>query len=265
MTSAPLLSYVELVAAAVLVLLDAILSLLLQLGVARALLVGAIRAVVQLLLVGLVLRTVFALASPVPVGLIVLAMLLAASYEIVSRQERRFAGSWGFGLGAGTAMLATLFVIGFALATLRPAPWFSPPVVIPLVGIVLGSVMNGVSISLNAFNAGVVRERTAIEARLALGTDCGTALKPIQRSALRSGLIPIINQMSAAGIITLPGLMTGQILAGMPPLEAAKYQIFILFLLSGGAGLGALAATFLAVRRISDKRDRLRLDRLVPG
>jgi putative ABC transport system permease protein len=84
----------------------------------------------------------------------------------------------------------------------------------------------------------------------------------LQRSALRSGMIPIINQMSAAGVITLPGMMTGQILAGMDPLEAAKYQILLLFLLSGGAGLGALAAVYVAVWRITDERDRLRLDRL---
>jgi putative ABC transport system permease protein len=70
--------------------------------------------------------------------------------------------------------------------------------------------------------------------------------------------------MSAAGIITLPGLMTGQILAGMAPFEAAKYQILVLFLLAGGAGLGALAATSLALWRATDGRHRLRPDRLAP-
>jgi putative ABC transport system permease protein len=98
--------------------------------------------------------------------------------------------------------------------------------------------------------------------RLALGANRYVALKTLQRSALRSGMIPIINQMSAAGIITLPGMMTGQILAGMEPVKAAKYQILILFLIGGGAGLGALAATYAAVWRITDERDRLRLDRL---
>ena len=84
----------------------------------------------------------------------------------------------------------------------------------------------------------------------------------VDKLRLRSGMIPIINQMSAAGVITLPGMMTGQILAGMDPLEAAKYQILLLFLLSGGAGLGALAAVYVAAWRITDERDRLRLDRL---
>ena len=261
--SAPLITYPELAIAALLVIVNAILSLVLNLGIARALLVAGTRTVVQLLLVGLVLKTVFALSSPLLIGAVVLAMLLTASYEIRSRQQRRFAGIWGFGIGAGTTMLATLLVTAFALVTLRPQPWFSPQVVIPLAGIVLGSVMNGVSISLNAFNSGIVRERAAIEARLALGANRYAALKAMQKSALRSGMIPIINEMSAAGIITLPGMMTGQILAGMAPFEAAKYQILVLFLLAGAAGLGALAATYVAVWRTTDERDRLRLDRLV--
>jgi putative ABC transport system permease protein len=260
--NAPSLGAGELAFAASLVLLNAALSLLLQVGLARELLIAAARAIVQLLLVGLVLRTVFQLQSAWLVAAVLLAMFASASYEILSRQERRFVGLWRVGIGAGTTMLATLFVTGFALLTLRPEPWFSPQVVIPLVGIVLGNVMNGVSISLNAFNTGLVRERAAIEARLALGATRYAALKAMQRSALRSGMIPIINQMSAAGIITLPGMMTGQILAGMAPLDAAKYQILILLLLSGGAGLGALGATIVAVWRATDERDRLRLDRL---
>jgi len=135
-------------------------------------------------------------------------------------------------------MLATLLVTAFALlGTLRPVPWYAPEVLIPLLGIILGNVMNGVSVTLNALSTSITRERPAIEARLALGADRYAALKPLQRGALRSGMIPVINQMSAAGVITLPGIMTGQILAGMDAVEAAKYQILLLFLLAGGAGL----------------------------
>jgi putative ABC transport system permease protein len=261
--SPAVLGYSDLAVAAILVLLNALLSWLLDLGLTSTMLIAGVRAVVQLLLVGLVLKTVFALASPLLIAAVMTVMLAMASWEIGSRQERRFAGPWGYGIGAGTTMLATLLVTAFALVgALRPDPWYAPQVLIPLVGIILGNVMNGVSVSLNALNTAIVRERSAIEARLALGADRYTALKPLQRSALRSGMIPIINQMSAAGIITLPGLMTGQILAGMEPVEAAKYQILILFLLGGGAGLGALAAVYVATWRITDERDRLRLDRL---
>jgi putative ABC transport system permease protein len=260
-----LLGYGDLAVAAILVALNAVLTWMLDLGLSRTILVAGARTVVQLLLVGMVLKTVFALASPVLIAAVALAMFAMASYEIRSRQERRFAGAWGYGIGAATTMLATLLVTIFALlGTLRPVPWYAPQVLIPLLGIILGNVMNGVSVSLNALSTAITRERPAVEARLALGTDRYAALKPLQRSALRSGMIPIINQMSAAGVITLPGMMTGQILAGMDPLEAAKYQILLLFLLGGAAGLGALAAVYVATWRITDERDRLRLDRLVP-
>jgi putative ABC transport system permease protein len=258
-----LIGYNDLAVAAILVVLNAVLTWMLDLGLSRIILIAGMRAVVQLLLVGLVLKTVFALASPVLIAAVALAMFAMASYEISSRQERHFAGAWGYSIGAGTTMMATLLVTAFALlGTLQPVPWYAPQVLIPLLGIILGNVMNGVSVSLNALSTAIMRERPAIEARLALGTDRYTALKPLQRSALRSGMIPIINQMSAAGVITLPGMMTGQILAGMDPVEAAKYQILLLFLLGGGAGLGALAAIYVATWRITDERDRLRLDRL---
>ena len=75
-------------------------------------------------------------------------------------------------------------------------------------------------------------------------------------------MIPIINQMSAAGIITLPGIMTGQLLAGMDPIEAVKYQILLLFLLTGAGGLASAGAVYLAARSMTDDRHRLRWDRL---
>ena len=84
----------------------------------------------------------------------------------------------------------------------------------------------------------------------------------LRREALRSGLIPIVNAMAAAGLVSLPGMMTGQILAGSPPLEAAKYQLLILFLIAGGTGLGTMAAVWIGSRRLFDDRQRLRLDRL---
>ena len=264
MNPTPFLSWIDLAAASLLVLLNAGLSLALDLRIGRSLLLAAVRTVVQLLLVGLVLKVVFALESPWLVGLVLLAMMLAASREVLSRQKRRIAGPAGWGIGAGTMVLATALATLLSLSTLQPDPWYAPHVVIPLVGIVLGNVMNGVSISLNAFNGGIVAGRAAIEARLALGATRQQALQPLQRDALRNALIPVINQMAAAGIITLPGMMTGQIIAGMPPYEAAKFQIFVLFLLAGAAGLGAIAALWLAARQVTDTRDRLRLDRLAP-
>ena len=118
----------------------------------------------------------------------------------------------------------------------------------------------------NIFNnflfTGISGARASIEGRLALGATSREALMPHIRNAIRSGLIPIVNQMSAAGIITLPGIMTGQLLAGMDPIDAVKYQILLMFLLTGGSALAACGAVYMAAAAISDKRHRLRLDRL---
>ncbi|WP_374316956.1 ABC transporter permease [Aquabacterium sp.] len=252
----------DLVLVASLVVLNAGLSLWLQLGLARTLLIAASRTVVQLLLVGLLLKTVLTLQSGWLVGGVVLLMFAAASHEILSRQDHRLAGWWGMGLSTGATMAATLLATTLALIALRPSSWLDARVLIPLLGIILGGVMNGVSLSLNTFQNSVQRDRSAIEARLTLGATRHEALRPTLLRALRSGMIPIVNQMSAAGIITLPGMMSGQILAGMPAIEAAKYQILVLLLIAGGAGLGAIGATLAASWRLTDERDRLRLDRL---
>ncbi len=257
------LSPLDLGLAALLVLLNAGISLALSLGLARSLVIAGTRAVLQLVAVGLVLKAVFATASPWLTLLVALLMFGAAGWEVSSRQERRLAGWWGYGLGAGMMVAASTVVTLFALSLqLGAQPWYAPRIAIPLLGIVLGNAMNGVSLALNAFLGGVSRERAAIEAQLALGAERMTALRPFIARALRNALIPIINQMSAAGIITLPGMMTGQILAGMDPVEAGKYQALILFLLAGASGLGVLGATFAAAARITDERHRLRLDRL---
>lgn len=259
------LSTLDLAIAGTLVLLNGAISLALGLGIARSLVVAGIRMVVQLLLVGLVLKTVFELGSPWLVGGVLLAMLASAAWETRERQQRRFTGHWGYSLGAGTITIATVPVTALAIVILHPTPWFAPQFTVPMFGIVLGNAMSGIAVSLNAFNNAIAREQRAIEAQLALGATRGEALAGVRRQALKSGIIPLVNQMSAAGIITLPGMMTGQVLAGMSPFEAAKYQVFVLFLLAGATGLGATVAVVAASWRASDARHRLRLDRTTAG
>jgi putative ABC transport system permease protein len=141
-------------------------------------------------------------------------------------------------------------------------PWYAPQYAIPLLGMVLGNTMNGISLGLDRLTQDAAQRRPIIEARLALGQDWQRAISDSRREAMRVGMIPIINAMSAAGIVSLPGMMTGQILAGTPPVEAVKYQILVMFLIAGGTGFGTMVAVSLAARRLFDERQRLRLDRL---
>jgi putative ABC transport system permease protein len=257
------LSPFDLAVAGLLVAASAAASALLALGIQRTLLVAALRMVVQLLLVGFMLRLVFAAASPWITAAVVAAMLTVASREVGARSPRRLAGPWHLAVGALTAVAATLPLALVVLTTaLRPHPWYDPRHAIPLVGILLGTVMNAGSLSISSLTGSVARERAAIEARLCLGATREEALRPVLRQAVLAGMLPSLNQMAAAGIITLPGIMTGQVLAGMDPIVAATYQILLMFVLATGAFLGSLLAAVAAMRRLTDDRHRLRLDRL---
>ena len=257
------LGYLDLALAASLILLNAVLSLVLGLKLEKRLLIAACRTVVQLTLMGLVLKTLFALTSLFWTTVAAVVMILFAGYEASARLKQTFAGFWAYGLGTGSMLAAGLIVTAFALTTqIKPDPWYDPRYALPLLGMILGNTMTGISLGLNSLLGNAVRERIAIEARLALGHDIRTALGGIVREAMRTGLIPIINAMAAAGVVSLPGMMTGQILAGVPPVEAVKYQILIMFLIAGGTALGLLCAVYGSAWRLTDSRQRLRLDRL---
>lgn len=258
-----LLSPRDLAISATLVVLDAALSVGLRLGLHRQIALASVRMVVQLVAIGYVLRFIFALDNPAATLAIVIVMVLVAGREVAARPDRRFKGCATYAIGVGSVTLATLLTAVLALTTaIRPHPWFDPRYAVPLAGIVLGNVLNAASISLDSVLGGASREKAAVEARLALGEGYWAAMAPFIRTAIRRGLLPIVNQMSAAGIVTLPGIMTGQILAGLDPLEAVKYQILLMFLLSGGSGLSAVAVAYLSVAHLTDERERLRLDRL---
>lgn len=249
--------------AAALVLTLALFSLRLKLGVERRLLIAAARSTLQLGLIGLVLKALFDLSHPVLVGGLTLVMLTAAGYEVMAQQHRRFRGPWAIGIGTFSMFVSSFGVTLLALtAIVQPHPWYTPQYLIPLLGMLLGNTMTGIAVSLENLTQNAWRERGNIEARLMLGQDWSTAIGDIRSGALRAGLIPIVNAMTAAGIVSLPGMMTGQILAGSPPLEAAKYQLLILFLIAAGTGFGAMAAVWIGSRRLFDERERLRLDRL---
>jgi len=257
------LDSMDVIIASLLLISNAVIFIVLRLDLAARFLFSGLRMVVQLLLVGLVLKTLFASASPLYTGLAVMVMVLFAGREAIARQERTFTGWWSYGLGTGSMMAAGILVTVFALSTqIQPDPWYAPRFAIPILGMILGNTMNGVSIGLDRLLAAVVMDKAAIEARLALGATISDALRPAIRQAVRAGLIPTVNGMAAAGLVALPGMMTGQILAGVDPTEAVKYQIIIWFLIAGGTGLGLLAAVLGTAKHLHDDRHRLRLDRI---
>lgn len=259
-----LLSPGDLALAAVLVFLLAALSFRMKLGVHGQLLVAAGRTAAQLTIVGFVLKLVFDDTRLVWVVLVTGVMLLVAGREVMARQQHRLAGWWGFGIGSASMFVSSFGITVLALLTIiQVHPWYEPQYAIPLLGMMLGNTMNGIALGLDRLHASASDQRSVIEARLILGQEWTEAMADIRHRAMRTGMIPIINAMAAAGIVSLPGMMTGQILAGAPPLEAVKYQILIMFMITAGTGFGTLLAVSAAARRLFDERQRLRLDRLI--
>ncbi|MDH5408151.1 MAG: iron export ABC transporter permease subunit FetB [Gammaproteobacteria bacterium] len=260
------LSALDLSVAAGLVILLAMLSMAMQLGLGQRIIIAAIRTTVQLLLIGLILKTLFERADILWVSLLALVMLSVAGYEVMARQKRSFGGWWGYGLGTLSMFISSFTIAIFVLiAVINVEPWYTPQYAIPLLGMMLGNTMTGVALSLDRLTSEAYEKRGLIEAQLMLGYEWRPAISDIVREAVRVGLMPMINSMAAAGIVSLPGMMTGQILGGSPPMEAVKYQILIMFMIAAGTGFASMGATWLGARHLFDDRQRLRLDRLRAG
>ncbi len=257
------LGYFDIAMAGVFVLLNGVLSVWLKLGVSRNLALASLRMVVQLLLVGLLLKSLFAVQSPWLTLLVALFMVGFAAREIWARQERRLKGWRGLSIGGG-AMGASVGIVALVALTVlvRPEPWWTPRYSLPLLGMIMGNAMTGVSLSLDTLHTALHREQRAIEAQLLLGADKWQALRPFLRQAMRAGFMPSINAMAAIGVVSLPGMMTGQILSGVDPNEAVKYQLLVMFLITGATGFAVIFATLGSAKALTDSRHRLRLENL---
>lgn len=258
------LSVLDLAIATALVLVLAVLSFHLRLGIGGRLLISSGRMIVQLLLIGMVLQTLFASKAWWFMVLISTVMLTAAGYEVRSRLKYRVRGFYGFGVGLGSMFISSFSVTLLTLVViLQQEPWWEPRYAIPILGMLLGNTMNGVALAADRLTSMFIEQREVIEQRLMLGETWPQAIGELRRDCMRTGMIPIINSMAAAGLVSLPGMMTGQILGGSPPVEAVKYQILIMLLIAAGAGFGVVGAIAMIERRLFDRRHRLRLQELI--
>ncbi len=224
-----------------------------RLGLGRDVLEAAVRAVVQLVAVGFVLRFLFERAGiPGSLGWVGGMVLLGGRTA-----GRRAGGLPGAGraatIGIGGAVACTLgLIVG---AGILPA---DPQVVVPLGGLVVNAAMQGASIVLLRVRDEVDASRALVEARLALGLPGRAAFAPQRRLALRASLAPGIDQTKVVGLIALPGTMTGLIIAGVSPLTAIRYQILVQYMWLGSVAIAGLVAAHVAIGNVFDEAHRLR-------
>ncbi|WP_230409200.1 ABC transporter permease [Zooshikella harenae] len=260
------LSYADLALCILLLSMLALFQRNLAPGLTRQLFISMVRMLLQLSIIGLVLTWLFSHVQLSWILGIALLMILAAGREANARQTYSWVTRWNIWISTVALFIATTsMLLLMLLAFIQATPWYHPQYFIPLLGMLLGNSLNGVSLAREYMTVTAHDAQERIEGQLMQGANWLQATVFLRRQAQHNAMIPAINSMAAAGIISLPGMMTGQILAGTDPSQAIRYQIVILILIAIATGLGSLITTFFTARQLFDKRQRLRLDRLKPA
>lgn len=216
-----------------------------RLGLEWDLSVATGRTVLQLLVVGYLLEIVFELRNGWVVLAIVLVMLSVAT--IVARNRISQKVPRLIPLVGGSIALSTLLTLCYVnFVVIRPEIWYEPQYVIPLAGIILGNAMNGAAIAGERLVNSLNNSQLEIDTHLSLGATPQQAIATYRKDAIRAGLIPTLNAMMVVGVVTLPGIITGQLLSGVNPINAAVYQMLIMFMLA----FATLVTTLLVTQGI---------------
>lgn len=250
-------SWLQLALAAGLVAVAIGLSAARGIGLERDLAVAMGRTFVQLLAIGYVLGFVFASASPALIVGILLLMLGVAAWTVAGRQRHptnvlRLLVLVSLTVGCGLTLVLATEVI------LRIRPWYNPYYLIPLMGMVIGNSLNSATLAIERLDSDLRAERDRVEALLALGATSREAAATAVRAAMRAAMIPIINSMMVVGLVSVPGMMTGQILGGSSPLVAIKYQILIMYMIAFSTAISAFILTAWRARSYFTAAHQLR-------
>jgi len=250
------LDALDLTLAAGLILIAGLVSIVLGLRQEKRFLIASVRTVFQLLLVGVILKQVFALNQWWAIAAVAAVMIAAASWEAAKRPSKKIAGmGW---LAFITLIITSLLTTYMVTAVIIGVPvWYEARYWIPLLGMVLGNGLTGISLCLDALLEALSARRREVEMELAHGATRWEAARAPISEAVRRGMIPIINSMMIVGIVSLPGMMTGQILAGADPLQAVKYQIVVMFMVAAATAMGCMMMALLVFKRMFSAHHQL--------
>jgi len=218
---------------------------------------GSVRAFVQLVAVGYVLKYIFELESILLVFLAMMVMITVGAYTASERVKKI----------KGTFVVAFLAIFIGSAATiavllLLEVITFEARYVIPLAGMIISNSMNATTLTINRISADIIGNRLAVETALSLGKSWRVATRTFQREAAIAGMISTLNFMKTVGIVALPGAMTGMILAGAEPVKAVLFQIIVAYMLLSVVTISTIVALELTVRRFFTPFHQLQLDNL---
>ena len=252
------LTYGDIALASSLILMVLMVSWRLRLHLTKTLLMAALRTVVQLSFIGLILAWVFAREQWYEVLSILTIMTLIAGSAAKKRVKRRYKGLFIDTLLAVSvsAVLVTAIAI---LVILEVQPWYTPQFVIPILGLILGNSLTAISLTSNQLINAFYEQQARIEMMLSLSATPFEAVHEQIRTAIINGMTPTLNSMLVVGVVSLPGMMTGQILAGADPTQAIRYQIVTMFLICVSSTLGCTISALLTYRRFFNKNQQFSL------
>jgi putative ABC transport system permease protein len=243
---------IKIAASLVLVALALILSRIERAKLEGDIVIGTVRAFVQLLAIGYVLDYIFDLRKLEYTLILLTAMVLIGA---LTSSRRAFKKGPGFlfaaaGLGAGTALTIGLMLM---LRIISAEPRF----LIPFSGMVIGNSMRSCSVLFERLTSEVKLNAPKIESALALGATSSQAGSGSMRASFRAGMIPILDTVKVVGLIQLPGAMTGMLIAGVEPREAIKYQIVIMYMILCAVSVSMVLTLLLARRMYFETGHRL--------
>lgn len=235
-----------------------------DLGLESPILVGTIRAFVQLSILGMILEPIFIRGVDwwwLVIGYVCF-MVTVATLEAVKRPKYYFHNMTWLVLGLISINITSVSLFAFGII-LQPTPLWDPRYVIPIIGMLLGNCINGLALALNSILTGFVESSREVELYLSFGANSYEASLRLRREAVRTGAMPQLNGMAIIGLVSIPGMMTGQILGGSAVTEAARYQMLIIYFISMVAFGTILSGVYVAVRVGFDQPTSMqRTDRL---
>lgn len=243
--------------AAMLVLVALGISLWQKLGLDRDIVIGVVRAVVQLFIVGYLLKYIFRVNN----FWLTLAMMGFIIFNAAWNAKKRGPGR-GPGIDHALAIsLLAIFVstgVTLGVLVLSGAIKFVPSQMIPISGMIASNSMVAIGLAYRSLNSQFHDQRQGVLERLALGAGLLDASIAIVREAIRTGMSPTIDSAKTVGLVNLPGMMSGLIFAGVDPVRAIKYQIMVTFMLLSATSLGSIIACYLAYRNFYNEQKQLK-------
>lgn len=226
-----------------------------QINQGKLLIVASVRMTIQLTLAGFILTYLFKNPHPVVTILYVVIMTGFAIYRVLSKNKqinRRFQL-----IIAGSIAVSGILIILFFISIVIGESIFNPQYVIPLSGMIMGNTMTGATLGIKTFRESLQGQQRKLEALLNLGATPQKILLPFVKQALETALLPTLNSMLGMGIVSLPGMMTGQILSGTLPTTAILYQIAIMIAICTVVCLSCFGSLYLGYHTLWNKRNQI--------